>query len=390
MKTPMIKIALLSLLVASCEMYDSSAQYIYQAPEAINDGFETGSLEEVNMDVGTIVEAVNKIYSGRYSGVHSMLIYKDNKLVLEEYFPGYAYQWDGPAHHGEWTDWDRHTPHMLMSSTKSVTSACIGIALEQGFIESVHQSIFDYLPEHQHLKTDNKARITIEHLLTMTSGLDWKEWSAPYSSVENPCIGIWFQEKDPVSYILEKKLRYYPGNYFNYSSGNMVLLGEILKNSSNMSIDEFSQKYLFEALGIDTSNWDLKYENGVDANVLKLTPRGMAKIGVTFLNNGIWDGQRVVLEEWIKKSAHPYPGNNGINIPGENSGKMGYSYSWWTKEYTGAGKKIHMYAAGGWGGQHIMVLPEVHMVLVFTGGNYLTKRPPFKILEKHILPAIKK
>ena len=85
----------------------------------------------------------------------------------------------------------------------------------------------------------------------------------------------------------------------------------------------------------------------------------------------------------------PYPGNRGINIPGEPSGRLGYSCSWWTKEYSQGGKRIQMYAAGGWGGQHIMVLPEVNTVVVFTGGNYLSKRPPYKILEKFILPAIR-
>jgi len=168
----------------------------------------------------------------------------------------------------------------------------------------------------------------------------------------------------------------------------MVLLGEILSNASQMSIDEFSHTYLFEPLGIDTSLWVLKYEDGTDANNLVLNPRGMAKIGVCFLNKGSWKNQKILPGAWIEKSARPHPGNRGINIPGEDSGKMGYSYSWWTKEYMEAGRKIHMYAAGGWGGQHIMVLPEVETVVVFTGGNYTTKRPPFKILEKYIIPAL--
>ena len=110
----------------------------------------------------------------------------------------------------------------------------------------------------------------------------------------------------------------------------------------------------------------------------------MTKIGVTFLNRGLWNGTQIVSEDWIKKSALPYGGNKGINIPGEPSGKLGYSYSWWTKQYHVAGKKIHMYAAGGFGGQHIMVLPEVNTVVVFTGANFLTKRPPFKILKNNI------
>ena len=122
----MFKIAILSLLVNSCDMYDSTAQYNYQPPEAINDGLEVGSLEGAGMNVKAIEAAVNGILSGRYSEVHSMLIYKDGKLVLEEYFPGHKYQWDGPYHHGEWTNWDGGMNHHLMSSTKSVTSALIG------------------------------------------------------------------------------------------------------------------------------------------------------------------------------------------------------------------------------------------------------------------------
>ena len=114
----------------------------------------------------------------------------------------------------------------------------------------------------------------------------------------------------------------------------------------------------------------------------------MIKIGATFQNRGLWNGNQIVPENWVDKSAVPYGGNHGINIPGEPSGKLGYSYSWWTKEYLGYGKMIHMYAAGGFGGQHIMVLPEVNTVVVFTGGNFLTKRPPFKILKKYVIPAL--
>ncbi|MEA3462155.1 MAG: serine hydrolase [Bacteroidota bacterium] len=388
MKTILFKIAILLLLVSGCDMYNTSAQYTYRSPEKINDGMEVGTLEETDMDVRAIEEAVNGILGGRYSEVHSMLIYKDGKLVLEEYFSGHEYQWDGPYHHGEWVNWDREMNHHLMSSTKSVTSALIGIAIDQGFIESVHQSIFDYLPDHRHMATGGKEAISIEYLLAMTSGLDWREWSAPYSSGENPCIGIWFQEKDPISFILGMPLVDRPGTNYNYSTGNMVVLGEILRNATSLGIDMFSEKYLFEPLGIDSADWALQYDNGVDANNLRLTPRAMTKIGATFANNGVWNGKRIVSEDWVEQSANPYRGNKGINIPGEPSGRLGYSYSWWTKMYPVGGKSIHMYAAGGFGGQHIMILPEVNTVVVFTGGNFLSRRPPFKILKKYIIPAL--
>jgi CubicO group peptidase (beta-lactamase class C family) len=388
MKKSISFIVLLSIIMASCQL-DLSGQYIYKVPEYKNDGIFTGTLDEVNIDSAMIKLAVNKILNGQYKEVHSIMIYRDGKLVLEEYFEGHKFQWDGPAHHGDNVIWDDKMLHNIMSATKSVTSACIGIAIDKGIIDNVHQSIFDYLPDHRHLGVDGKENITIEHLLTMTSGLEWKEWSAPYSSAENPTIGIWFQDKDPITYILEKPLVDEPGTAFNYSTGNMVLLGEIIHIATNMSIDKFSEKYLFEPLEIDTALWAVKFENGVDGNNLMITPRAMVKFGALYLKEGIWDGQQIVPEEWIEKSKTPFPVNYRINIPGEASGRMGYTYSWWTKTYYKSGKPINMFTASGFGGQHIMVLPELNTVITFTGGNYITKRPPFKILEKYFIPAIK-
>lgn len=388
MKKSISFIVWFSFLLVSCQL-DLSDQYFYRAPEYKHDGILTGTLHEVNIDSVMIKLAINKILNGQYKEVHSILIYRDDKLVLEEYFKGHKWQWDGPAHHGDNVNWDGTMPHNIMSATKSLTSACIGIAIDKGIIDNVHQSIFDYLPDHSHLCASGKENITIEHLLTMTSGLEWREWSAPYSSAENPTIGIWFQDKDPISYILEKPLVDEPGTAFNYSTGNMVLLGEIIHNASNMSIDEFSEKYLFEPLNIDTALWAVKFENGVDGNNLMITPRAMVKFGAMYLNEGAWDEQQIVPEAWIEKSKNPFPGNYRINIPGEASGRMGYTYSWWTKTYYKSGKPINMFTASGFGGQHIMVLPELSTVITFTGGNYITKRPPFKILEKYFIPAIK-
>lgn len=267
---------------------------------------------------------------------------------------------------------------------------CIGIALDLGFIESVHQSIFDYLPDHQHLNANGKGEITIEHLLTMTSGLEWDEWGAPLSSAANDMVGIWYQDKDPISYILERPLVNEPGSSFTYSGGNTTLLGEIIKNATNQDFESFSKEYLFRPLEVDSSHWSIRYENGVveAAGSLELIPRDMIKVGVTCLNNGLWHEERIVSENWVNKSAAEYPGNHGINIPGVASGRQGYSYSWWTKEYTHAGRKSKMYDAGGWGGQNIMVLPDENMVVVFTGGNYTVKAHPHEILERFIIPAI--
>jgi len=399
MKKTILLVSIISLLLAVCKS-GATGQYTYRAPESINDGFEVGTLDEVNIDAELIAKAVNDIDRGKYREVHSMLIFKDNKLVFEEYFEGHKYKWDAPKHHGELVTWDRTMLHDVKSVTKSITSTCIGIAIDKGFIESVHQSIFDYLPEHQHLNTDGKDKITIEHLLTMTSGLEWNEWGAPLSSPANDIVGLWFPPcEDPITCVLQRPLVNEPGTSFTYNGGGMIVLGEIIQNATNMNIDEFSREYLFEPLETDSFDWWQRFENGVieTSGGLNMTPRDMAKIGVTFLNKGVWNGKRIISEEWVQKSATSFPDNHGINIPGTDQGENGYSYSWWTKTFpdswwarlfSNSDERINMYYAGGWGGQNIMVFPELNTVVVFTGGNYTSKTTIFKILKKYIIPAI--
>ncbi len=258
------------------------------------------------------------------------------------------------------------------------------------FTESVHQSIFDYLPEHQHLNTDGKDKITIEHLLTMTSGLKWDEWSAPLSSSNNDIVGIWYSEKDPLSFILERPLVDEPGTSFTYSGGNMIVLGEIIRYATKMNIAEFSGKYLFGPLGIDSFDWWEQFENGVfeTGGGLKMTPRDMVKIGVTFLNKGVWKGQQIISKQWVGKSSVPYRNNTGIDVPGTSKKDVGYSYSWWTKAYSELKENTDIYYAGGWGGQNIFVYPEANAVVVTTGGTYTSATKILPIMEKYIIPAL--
>jgi len=363
----------------------------YQIPEDIDDGIDIGTVEEVNIDRVLMEEAIDDIDDGKYGEIHSLLICKDGKLVVEEYFRGHKYQWDAPDHYADLVDWNRDMLHSIMSDSKSITSACIGIAIDNGFIKSVDQPIFDYLREHKHLSTGGKEKITIENLVTMTSGLDWKEWNAAYNSTENDAIGIWFSDKDPISYILEKDLIYEPGTRFAYSGGDIITLGEILRLATGMDIDRFSEKYLFQELKIDSFTWSDRFPNGVIecAGGLKLTPRSMLKIGITFLNEGIWDGKRIVSERWVEKSAVEYGNNTDIKVPGEDIGKAGYSYTWWTKEFEVSGNLINGFWANGWGGQKIIILPEIDTVIIFTGANYTSKVKNFSILEKYVLKAIK-
>lgn len=386
----LLSLLLILLITTNCDS-NYSAEYPYNQPVEINDGLNTGTLSRVSMDYEIISKAVGRIDKGKYGEIHSMLVYKNDRLVLEEYFSGHQYQWDAPGHFGEYVSWNKDMPHCIHSDTKSIVSLCIGIAVDKGFIKDINQSIFDYLPDYQYLNKNNREYVTIEHLLTMTSGFRWEEWGKSLGSVENDQIGMWFWEEGPNIYVLKRELLAVPGTRFNYSGGDIQLLAEILQNATGMSLDKFSEKYLFEPLGITSFDWWLIFRSGEiqAAGGLKLTPRDMIKIGALMLNNGKWNGKQIISEAWLSKCSSPFAGNTRIKIPGEDLGKLGYSYTWWTKTFDYKNQTINMFLAVGWGGQKIMVLPELDMVVAFTGANYDSKVHNFKILEKFIIPSIK-
>ena len=386
MKT--ILILLIPLLSFACEN-DFSDYYTYNPPEFTNDGLETGLLDNVGLDTQLLAQAMGRIYVNKYDQVHSLLIYKDGLLVFEEYMEGNKYSWDGQYYYGERIQWHRDSMHMIMSVTKSVTSFIVGIAADQGYLD-VNESIFKYLPDHQQYKNGGKENITIEHLLTMTSGLEWDEWSDAHSTAANDIDRIYIEcQNDPLACILNRDLVSTPGENFTYSGGNMIILGEIVRNATGMNIYDYGKQYLFDPLSIDTVGW-YHFDNGVYAcdGSISMTPRDMLKIGVTFLDNGNWKNERIVSEAWVEKSSSTYRNNTGIRVPLDDTGKNGYGYTWWTNEVSGGGNSSSVFQACGWGGQEIIVLPELDMVVVFTGGNYVVKKHIYEILENYILAAI--
>lgn len=386
----LLQLVIILMFVSACA--DSSrGQYHYMIPKELNDGIKTAHLNQVGLDSITIAKGINRIHRQKFGEIHSLLIYKNDRLVLEAYFKGHDYQWDAPGHYGPMVEWNADLPHSIHSVSKSMTSLCVGIAIEKGFIKSVKQSIFDYLPNYQHFNTDNKEYITIEHLLTCTSGLQWAEWSAPLSSRENDQIAIWFHEKGPIDFVLQRPFVAPPGQHFNYSGGGIELLGVIIENASGMSLQAFSDQYLFQPLGMSSAEWAIVYPSGEvhAAAGLKMTPRDMLKVGAMLLHNGVWNGTRVISEKWVKHCQTTYPVNQNIKIPGEDIGKMGYAYTWWTKTLTVNGVTLHWYSANGWGGQKIIVLPELDMVITLTGANYNSKVKQYRLIEDIIFTALK-
>ncbi len=385
--------------VVSCA---SEHDYAYQIPEQTNDGWATASLDEVGMNEELLGELIERINRKEYRNVHGILIVKNGKLVFEEYFEGYTFAYTGPwssalNFRGKRTDFGIDTPHNLASVTKSFTSALVGIAIDRGYIQDVDE-VFPYFPDYSHLSNEQKDRITLEHLLTMTSGLRWNELELWLGDMEHDLIQL-FLVPDPIGYILAKPVVAEPGTAWYYSGGGVNLLGEVLREASGMRMDDFAERYLFAPLGITEYEWDHLNSDVIHASGnLRLRPRDMAKFGYLYLNGGLWQEQQILSREWIAAST-----GKSVSIPWsaleanlheqyadipETHGD-GYGYLWWLKTYEVAGKPVDAIQATGWGGQWIGLYPDLDMVVVLTGGNYATHEPVHEILTRWILPAVR-
>ena len=346
-------------------------EYLYQVPEETGDGWETSPLQTEGVDFERVAELIRNILNRNFENIHSVLLVKNGKLILEEYFYGY----------------DRDKKHQMRSATKSVTSILVGIAKDRKMIQSVDQKIYEYFPEYEEIDwSAPKNKITLKHVLTMTAGLDWNEWTYPDSDTRSSIYGM-ARSDDWIEYVLQKGIEQPPGEIFNYSSGLSLVLGAILKNKTGLYANDFADKYLFGPLGISEFSWQqgpngMVYTSGGDRG-LWLRPRDMAKIGLLFINKGNWKGQQIVSPEWVDESTKSH-----VNA---FFGGSEYGYQWWRGEKVIGNRTIGVFYAAGHGGQYIFVCPSLDLVAVFTSkvyGNPLGVARPQVMMADHIIPAI--
>ncbi len=311
-------------------------------------GWRTASPESQGIDSNQLAEAIR---TARQSGlnIHSLLVVRNNYLVAEAYF----FPYDGKV------------PHDLASVTKSITSTLIGLAIEQRKVKSVEQKALSFFSKNKIANKDGrKEKITIEHLLTMASGLNC------ISKGGEPTLWEMLNKSDNVQFMLDLPMVAEPGSQFVYCSGGMHLLSAIISNAMGMRAETFAQKFLFEPIGIKQAIWPFD-PNGINHGFgnLHLLPRDMAKLGVLMMNQGKWDNRAIVPTDWVTNAtrAHIKTGN-----------ARDYGFGWWVYP---AGNPIP-FEASGRGGQQISVLPSKNAVIVLNGGGFNTGE-----LMKLVLPA---
>jgi CubicO group peptidase (beta-lactamase class C family) len=259
---------------------------------------------------------------------------------------------------------DADTPHDMKSVSKSVASLVLGIAIDRGLIGSINEPIFSFFPELSDLRSPEKDRIQLLHVLTMSMGLKWVE-ATPDTEDDNDEARM-HRAPDPCRYVLGLAATAPAGQEFFYNTGALTLLSAIIRKATGRTLDEFARATLFEPLGITGVEWS-RVKGDTDAGGgLRLRPRDMAKIGQLVLAGGRWNDRQVVSKAWIDASMTPRMDATSLFF---------YGYLWWLGRSLLNGREVHWAGALGRGGQSIRIVPELDLVVVVTAGYYQDYSP---------------
>jgi CubicO group peptidase (beta-lactamase class C family) len=273
------------------------------------------------------------------TGTTAFIVIEDDKVLYEKYFNGYQ----------------RDSIGTSFSIAKSITSALIGIAIDEGLIANVDDPVTKYIPELKE-KDSRFDQITIKNLLTMSSGLRYVEEGLPWSDDTKT-----YYDTDLRSLALSSKIEQAPGKTFHYNNYNPLLLGLILERVTNKPVSQYLEDKIWKPLGMDApGSWSLdsdasgfeKMESGINARAIDF-----AKIGRLFLNNGNWNSKQIISEEWVNESTRPDTITDTVPF---------YQYMWWVDPFSADRTRYNFYAAGNYG-QFIYVIPEKNIVIVRQG-----------------------
>lgn len=377
----------ISLLLFGCRenttIQPEELKYEYTIPEDLNDGWITGSLQEVGLNSIRISEMM-EFFNGFDNNIHGIIIVKNSKLVFEEYFKGYKYDYDNVPSEDDLIQFGPDTLHFLADVSKIIIPLMYGIASNDGFIFSFEDNLKVYLQEYSSIIIDGKENIKLRDLISMTSGIEWYENLFEYGNRQND-IQLLLNSDDPIKFFLEKNLSNIPGSRFDYNSGTTILLSEILKRITDVEIGEYAESNLFSPLGIMKIKWDTINDNIINTSGgLYLSLRDLAKLGELFAADGSWNGISVISQEWINFSKSKMVDLNYYFF------SNGFGPHVWHYEFPINQRVYSCLFWAGWGEQYLFIIPELQIVFALTGGYYydLVDFSIHTIIEKYLLSAL--
>jgi CubicO group peptidase (beta-lactamase class C family) len=312
------------------------------------------------LDAARLLDVLNRIRRGEYGRIHSLLVVRNERLVMEEYFDG----------------WAAVRPHTQQSVTKSVTSLAAGLAIDRGRLR-LSDPVTRFFPDYEPIAAldANKQALTVRDLLMMRTGLDWSEAVYQGSPLDrlNACSCDW------IRFVLDWPMREPPGQRWEYVSGGVIVLGAVLGRAAGTPVDALLDAELFAPLGFESVQWYRGQPQGLPhtGGGLFLRSRDMAKLGTLVAQGGRWQGRPVLSEAWIRESTQTLP-----EVVSTFGGQPAtYGYLWW-------GLPGGVITAAGAQGQWIFALPERRLVVVSTADNAGAQfGAAVRILYDHILPA---
>lgn len=313
---------------------------------------------------------------GKYPNIDDIVIARDNKIVYEKYYNGQK----------------REDLHDSRSSFKSITALLMGIAIDKGFIKSVKEKAYSFFPEYKSFKNwdARKKDMTIEDLLEMKSGFDCEEWEGT-----KDCEAAMEPTEDWVKFSLDLPLKYTPGTKWDYTSCCPMIISGIISNATKMPVTDFAAKYLFDPLGIKSYKWTKdKKGHAMTAGSFFISPIDYIKIGEMVLQKGSWNNKRVISEAWLNRSTDRITKIESFSNIGISRTKAAipqptwYGYYWYNEEINTGELKYNVVFASGNGGQYIMIIKDLQLVIVFNGNSYNSwkSKLQFELLAKYILP----
>lgn len=349
-----------------------SNQSVLLQPVQVNDGWSTARAAEAGLDEGPLLELVNLIAASKapdvgYPYIHSLLVAHKGKLVMEEYFHGY----------------DQDTPHDFRSASKTLTSALLGAAIYQGVLADVEQPVYPMFGGVDAFANPDprKERMTARHLVSMTSGFDCDDSDNNTPGNEDTMQNQNVQS-DWYRYTLDLPMVREPGEQGVYCTAGINLIGGLISKTTGMSLPRFFHESFAKPLSIPYYQMNLTPDNrAYMGGGLRLRPRDFLKLGQLYLNGGVWNGQRIVSEDWVRESTAPHTSINQ---------KDDYGFAWWRQSLDVEGKNIETYMAVGNGGQMMVVVPALDLIVLLNAGNYgdglfgfLTRR-----MKSTFIPAV--
>jgi len=325
------------------------------------DPYPLYSLSENSQHPEKIKKLLKQIKSGRYSWDQhdSLLIFKDGKLLVEEYFNG----------------WTQDEPHQLQSVSKSLTSLLVGKLITEGKLQDVNTPIIELIPQYKDLLTGEKSKITLAHLMNMAAGIEWNEWDVSYEDPNN-LMNKLLASDDAVAFTLARPLTNKIGNHFSYSRGYVSVVTAALDAIVDQDkVEDYARETLSKSLCFKNAFW--QYTENKTSGSGYLRPIDMLKIGQLMLDDGKWLGEQVISEQWIKDSMDPQINTNYDK----------YGYFWWRDVSFSAGESYTVVQASGYGGQEIIIVKELGLIVVATASNYDAFGKANVMLKRFIIPA---